>query len=72
MTGYFAQVTDGVVTQVRRVTREYMMENPDLYPGSWVEVLTMEQYPAKGWLWVEETGFYSPPEADIAFEEVPV
>lgn len=61
-TGYFAQVTDGVVTDVRRVTAERIAENPDLYPGFWVEVMTMDQYPAIGWTWTPEDGFRPPPE----------
>lgn len=61
-TGYFAQVTDGVVSDVRRVSAERIAENPDLYPGSWVEVENMDQYPAIGWTWSSETGFVPPPE----------
>lgn len=61
-TGYFAQVTDGVVTDVRRVTAERIAENPDLYPGNWVEVESMDQYPAVGWTWTVETGFQPPDE----------
>ena len=34
---YFAQVTDGVVTRVAVVTAEFMAENPNRYPGTWVE-----------------------------------
>lgn len=60
-TGYFAQVTDGVVTDVRRVTAERIAEYPDLYPGQWVEVTDMEQYPAVDWTWSPELGFQSPP-----------
>ncbi len=66
-TGYFAQVTDGVVTDVRRVSAERIAENPDLYPGSWVEVESMDQYPAIGWTWTETTGFQPPPE-EVAAE----
>jgi len=61
-TGYFAQVTDGVVTDVRRVTRERIDQNPDLYPGVWVEVETMDQYPAIDWTWTTEGGFQPPPD----------
>lgn len=60
-TGYFAQVSaDGFVTDVRSVTAERIAEHPDLYPGNWVEVVTMDQYPAIGWVWSETTGFYEP------------
>lgn len=34
---YFAQVTDGVVTDVRVVSREFLEANPDRYTGVWVE-----------------------------------
>ena len=37
MTQYFAQVVDGIVTDVRVVTAEFMASNPDRYPGTWVE-----------------------------------
>jgi len=65
-TGYFAQVTDGVVTDVRRVTKERIDQNPDLYPGLWVEVPDMDQYPAIGWLWTPDGGFVPPPEEVLA------
>jgi len=64
-TGYFAQVTDGVVSDVRRVTAERIEQNPDLYPGNWVEVLDMSQYPALGWTWTETLGFQPPDEVVI-------
>ena len=34
---YFAQVTDGVVTDVRVVTQEFIDANPDRYTGTWIE-----------------------------------
>ena len=34
---YFAQVTNGVVTDVRVVTQEFMDENPERYTGTWIE-----------------------------------
>jgi hypothetical protein len=37
MTQYFAQVVDGIVTDVRVVTAEFMAANPDRYQGVWVE-----------------------------------
>lgn len=61
-TGYFAQVTDGVVTAVHKVTRAYMDANPELYPGLWIEVPSMDQYPAVGWTWTPEGGFVPPPD----------
>ena len=37
MTQYFAQVVDGIVTDVRVVAAEFMASNPDRYSGTWVE-----------------------------------
>lgn len=35
---YFAQLDDNnIVTYVAVVTRQFMEENPDRYPGTWVE-----------------------------------
>ena len=57
MTGYFAQIDDGVVLQVRKVTAERIAEFPDLYPGEWAEVLDMNEYPAPGYLFDETHRF---------------
>ena len=67
-TGYFAQVAAGVVTDVRRVTQQRIDENPDLYPGDWVEVLDMTQYPAIGWNYDPVNGLTAPPEDEVAPE----
>jgi hypothetical protein len=61
-TGYFAQVADGIVTDIRRVTAERIAENPDLYPGEWVEIADMSMYPAVGWKWSAAGGFLRPAE----------
>ena len=37
MSQYFAQVTDGVVTDVRVVSREFLEANPQRYTGTWIE-----------------------------------
>jgi len=34
---YFAQVTDGIVTDVRVVSREFIDANPERYTGTWVQ-----------------------------------
>ena len=34
---YFAQVTDGVVTDVRVVSKDFLEANPERYTGTWVE-----------------------------------
>jgi hypothetical protein len=59
-TDYFAQVTQGIVSDVRRVTAERIAENPDLYPGVWIDVPDMDHYPAIGWTWTEADGFQPP------------
>ena len=61
---YHAKVENGFVTDVRRVTVQRILENPDLYPGQWVEVMSMDQYPAVGWTWTAETGFQPPEEVE--------
>ena len=38
METYFAQIdSNNIVTDVRVVSAEYMAENPELYPGVWVQ-----------------------------------
>ena len=34
---YFAQVTDGVVTDVLVVSRDFLDANPERYTGTWVQ-----------------------------------
>lgn len=34
---YFAQVTDGIVTDVAVVQQDFLEANPDRYEGTWVE-----------------------------------
>lgn len=58
---YFAQVTDGIVTNVRLTTKSFMDDNPEIYPGFWVLVESMDKYPAIGWSWSIDTGFMPPP-----------
>lgn len=63
MTTYFAQVTDGIVTDVRVVSAEFMAANPDRYPGSWVETfidVAGKTYAGIGFLW-DGTDFIAPP-----------
>jgi hypothetical protein len=60
---YFAQVTDGVVTDVRVVSAEFMAANPDRYPGTWVETfigVAGKTYAGVGYTW-NGTDFVSPP-----------
>lgn len=59
MTGYWANIEDGTVVQVRRVSKEYLLDNPNIYQGVWKEVTDMQQYPSVGWTWAEQDGFRS-------------
>ena len=54
MEQYFAQVTDGVVTDVRVVTTEFMAANPDRYQGEWIETfigVEGKTYAGLGYTW---------------------
>jgi hypothetical protein len=59
---YFAQVIDGVVTDVRVVSAEFMAANPDRYPGTWVETfigVAGKTYAGVGYTW-NGTDFVAP------------
>jgi hypothetical protein len=63
---YFAQLDDNnVVIDVAVVTAEFMAENPDRYPGRWVETffnVPTKQYAGHGMIYDEKTkNFVSPP-----------
>jgi hypothetical protein len=62
---YFAQVTDGVVTDVRVVSREFLEANPDRYTGTWVETFfdtAGKTYAGIGYTYDEATqDFIAPP-----------
>ena len=62
---YHANVENGIVVDVRRVVLQRIMDNPDLYPGQWVEISSMDQYPAVGWYWDDVNGFQEPSEPII-------
>ena len=54
MEQYFAQVTDGVVTDVRVVSAEYMAANPERYEGEWHETfigVEGKTYAGVGYTW---------------------
>jgi len=62
MTTYFAQVTDGIVTDVRVVTAEFMAANPDRYEGEWHETfigVEGKTYAGIGYTW-DGTDFVAP------------
>ena len=59
---YFAQVTDGVVTDVRVVTAEFMAANPERYQGEWIETfigIEGKTYAGIGYTW-DGTDFVAP------------
>ena len=60
-TPYHAQVqSDGLVTEVRKASAERVASLPEEYPGTWIAVPDMRQYPAPGWTWSAEHGFRPP------------
>ena len=59
---YFAQVTDGVVTNVAVVTAEFMAANPERYEGEWIETfigVEGKTYAGIGYTW-NGTDFVAP------------
>ena len=62
---YFAQLNDqNVVLDVAVVTAEFMAENPDRYPGRWVETFfdtPGKTYAGIGYIYDEEAQDFSPP-----------
>lgn len=62
MSTYFAQVTNGIVTDVRVVTAEFMAANPDRYQGEWIETfigVEGKTYAGVGYTW-NGTDFVAP------------
>jgi len=62
---YFAQINDkNIVIDLAVVSHLYMEENPDRYPGIWVETfinLPNKTYAAIGFIYDEKTkDFYDP------------
>jgi hypothetical protein len=72
MSQYFAQLDENnVVTHVAVVTAQFMAENPDRYPGHWVETFfdtPGKTYAGVGFTYDEETDDFIPP----IFPEPPV
>ena len=62
MEQYFAQVVDGIVTNVAVVTAEFMAENSERYPGQWIETfydVPTKTYAGIGYTW-DGTDFAAP------------
>jgi hypothetical protein len=63
MSQFFAQVTDGVVTDIAVVSADFMAANPDRYPGQWVQTYFDTEgktYAGIGYTW-NGTDFVAPP-----------
>lgn len=63
MSSYFAQVINGVVTNVAVVTAEFMAANTERYPGEWIETfidVVGKTYAGVGYTW-NGTDFVAPP-----------
>ena len=62
---YFAQIENNICVQVAVVTRLFLKENPDRYPGTWVETfvdLPTKTYAAPGYIYdAISKDFSSPP-----------
>lgn len=62
---YFAQIDDNnIVTNIAVVTHAFMKENPDRYPGTWVETfinLPNKTYAGMGYTYDETTKDFTPP-----------
>ncbi len=62
---YFAQIDDNnIVLAVHVVTREFLEENPERYPGTWVETfvdLPTKTYAGIGYTYNAKTKNFTPP-----------
>ena len=62
---YFAQLNDeNIVIDVAVVTSEFMAENPDRYPGTWVETFIDDPnktYAGIGYVYDPNTDDFNPP-----------
>ena len=68
---YFAQIDeDNIVLEVHVVTRLFLEENPDRYPGTWVETfinLPNKTYAGIGYIYDPKTkDFTAPPVQPVA------
>jgi hypothetical protein len=65
---YYAQIdNNNVVTAVHVVTAEFMAENPDRYPGTWIETFWNtpgKTYAGVGFTYNPQTNDFIAPEVD--------
>ena len=64
---YFAEIVNLIVVDVAVVDRQFMLENPDRYPGIWVE--TFVNNPNKTYAGIGYT--YDPVLADFVAPKAP-
>lgn len=66
---YFAQLENNVVVHVSVVTAEFMQQNPDRYPGEWVQTYrdtVGKTYAGIGYIYDPATDdFTAPPEPEV-------
>jgi hypothetical protein len=74
MSQYFAQLDEnGIVTRVVVATAEFMAENPDRYPGRWVETffdIAGKTYAGIGFIYIDEQQDFIPPIFPEVVDEV--
>ena len=62
---YFAQIEDNICVQIAVVTRLFLEENLDRYPGTWVETfadLPTKTYASPGYIYdAKKKDFTAPP-----------
>ena len=71
MSTYFAQVVNGIVTDVRVVSREFLEANPERYTGTWHETfigVEGKTYAGIGYTW-DGTDFVAPVTPELPIEE---
>jgi hypothetical protein len=65
MIQYFAQINDqNIVIDLRVVTTEFMAQNPERYPGKWIETFFNtpgHTYAGIGFIWNEKTSDFEAP-----------
>ena len=72
---YFAQIDENnIVTSVHVVTNLFMQENPERYPGTWVETfvdLPNKTYAGVGFIYDPETQDFTSPYVPPPVPDVP-
>ena len=66
---YWAQINDkNIVIAVHVTTAEFMAENPDRYPGTWIETFIDDPnktYAGVGYIYDATTNDFTPPDKPI-------